>query len=164
MSSRNAQILSRSRRKEFEKSCVRGTICNAPCLCIILIFNELRQYPLSFFPHIFPTKCNFIASCWMQKVVSQSMDSNFYHFCEAIEASLNLPLTAVISSVAHPYRQRSYRLLHPSDDHNPESHTPQTSCWHSCRVRYQLMDFHWACVLHHPVFSDNQPTVLNKRF
>ena len=109
MSSRNAQILSRSRRKEFEKSCVRGTICNAPCLCIILIFNELRQYPLSFFPHIFPTKCNFIASCWMQKVVSQSMDSNFCHFCEAIKAFPNLPLMAGLFSICHPYQQRFYR-------------------------------------------------------
>ena len=43
----------------------RGTLCNALFLCIFLIFNELQQYPIFFFPHIFPTTCNFIAGSRM---------------------------------------------------------------------------------------------------
>ena len=87
----------------------RGTICNALFLCIFLIFNKLRQYLVSFFPHIFPTKCNFIAGCWMKKVVLQSLDSNFCHFCKAIKAFPNLPLMAGLFSICHPYQQRFYR-------------------------------------------------------
>ena len=51
----------------------------------------------------------YVVGCWMRKVVLQSLDSNFCHFCEAIKAFPNLPLMAGLFSICHPYQQRFYR-------------------------------------------------------